>query len=333
MSSSAVSPKAVSPAAVSPAEVVVWIVENAGSGPASREARVCGQALGSDLRVALLDEERLGPYSPSRYAEALSTLIAREGGDGAAPMTVILLPHTYQVAEFAPGLAVRLGAAYVPSISGVDKGGEGGGLRFRRSILQAKLQAEVRPRARIVVATVQSGAFSSDEPLAPPGRVHEVCLPADIERQPEREILGQEAASAGGVDLAGAERIVTAGRGVGGADQVSVAADLAVALGAELGASRPVVDNGWLPREHQVGSSGHIVAPNLYVALGVSGSIQHLMGMSGSRVIVAVNKDPEAPIFSVAHYGIVGDLHEVAPALTRLLNERGARQPSGGSPA
>ena len=157
MSSSAVSPKAVSPRAVSPAEVVIWIVENAGSGPGSREARVCGQALGSDLRVALLDQERLGPYSPGRYAEALSTLIAREGGNGAAPMTVILLPHTYQVAEFAPGLAMRLGAAYVPSISGADKGGEGDGLRFRRSILQAKLQAEVRPRARTVVATVQSG--------------------------------------------------------------------------------------------------------------------------------------------------------------------------------
>ncbi len=313
--------------AVPPTETVVWIVENAGSGPGSREARVCGQALGSDVRLALLDEERLGPYSPELYAEALSTLIAREGGDGAAPMTVILLPHTYQVAEFAPRLALRLGAAYVPSISGADKVDEGG-LHFRRSIMQAKFQAEVRPKARTVVATVQSGAFSTDEPPAPPRQVLEVCLPADIERQHEREILGREAASAGGVDLAGAERIVTAGRGVGGADQVSVAADLAAALGAELGASRPVVDNGWLPREHQVGSSGHTVAPNLYVALGVSGSIQHLMGMSGSRVIVAVNKDPEAPIFSVAHYGIVGDLHEVAPALTRLLNERSGTHPT-----
>ncbi len=309
-------------AAVPATETVVWIVENTGPGSGSRETRVCGQALGSDLRLALLDEERLGPYSPRVYARALSTLIARETGDGTAPMTVILLPHTYQVAEFAPRLAMRLGAAYIPSISGVETGDDGG-LRFRRSILQAKLQAEIRPRARTVVATVQSGAFSGGESPATPRRVFQVCLPADIERQPERKILGREAASAGGVDLAGAERIVTAGRGVGGADQVSVAADLAAALGAELGASRPVVDNGWLPRERQVGSSGHTVAPNLYVALGVSGSIQHLMGMSGSRVIVAVNKDPEAPIFSVAHYGIVGDLHEVAPALTRLLNKRG----------
>ena len=308
------------------AHPVVWIVANAGSGAGARETLVCGRRLGADLRLALLDEARIGPYSPGVYAQALSARIASEDGCGTPRPTVVLLPHTYQAAEFAPGLALRLGAAYVPSISGVERD-RGGGLRFLRPILQAKLVAEVRPKERIVVATVQNGAFSSDEPPAAPGRIVEVGLPADMAPRPEREreILGRESASAGGVDLAGAERIVTAGRGVGGADEVSVAVDLAAALDASLGASRPVVDNGWLPREHQVGSSGHVVAPNLYVALGVSGSIQHLMGMSGSRVIVAVNKDPEAPIWSVADYGVLGDLHEVAPALTRLLNERGGR--------
>ena len=305
-------------------DTVVWMVQNAGSESGSRDVRVCGPALGSDLRLARLDEELLGPYSPGIYAEALSALIAGERDEERGQPTMVLLPHTYQVAEFAPLLALRLRAAYVPSVCGAEGEDGNGGPRFRRSILQAKLQAEVRPRARTVVATLQSGAFSSDEPPATPLHVVDVRLPADIERPHEREILGREAVGAGGVDLAGAERIVTAGRGVGGVDQISVAAELASALGAELGASRPVVDNGWLPREHQVGSSGHTVTPNLYVALGVSGSIQHLMGMSGSRVIVAVNKDPEAPIFSVAHYGIVGDLHEVAPALTRLLNERAA---------
>lgn len=300
------------------------MVQNADSESSSREVRVCGRALGSNLRLARLDEQLLGPYSPGLYAQALSALIAGERSVERERRTIILLPHTYQVAEFAPLLAMRLGAAYVPSICGADREDGNGGPRFRRAILQAKLQAEVRPRARTVVATLQSGAFRSDEPPAPPLQVVDVCLPADIEGLHERKVLGREAASSGGVDLAGAERIVTAGRGVGGADEISVAAGLASALGAELGASRPVVDNGWLPREHQVGSSGHTVTPNLYVALGVSGSIQHLMGMSGSRVIVAVNKDPEAPIFSVAHYGIVGDLHEVAPALTRLLKERDA---------
>lgn len=234
---------------------------------------------------------------------------------------VVLLPHTYQSAEYAPRLAVRLGAAYIASVSAATVDDDGS-LLFRRSILQAKLRADVRPRERIVVATVQIGAFGGADPAATPDDVVTVGRLADIEEHEEREVLGREAAGGGGVDLAGAERIVTAGRGIGGPDEVSVAAELAVALDAELGASRPVVDNGWLPREHQVGSSGHIVAPNLYVALGVSGSIQHLMGMSGSRIIVAINKDPEAPIFSVAHYGIVADLHDVAPALTRLLKTR-----------
>lgn len=308
---------------------VVWIVETEGGGPGEQEVRVCGHLLGSDVRRALLDEERLGPYSPTVYSEALRRLISNQKrGDSEAARTVVLLPHTYQVAEYAPHLAMRLGAAYVPSVSGVTA--SAGALRFRRSILQAKLQAEVHPKARTVVVTVQSGAFDSDDPLPAPDSVFMVGRPADIDRSREREVLGREAASTGGVDLASAERIVTAGRGVGGEEQVAVAAELAAALGAELGASRPVVDNGWLPRERQVGSSGHIVAPSLYVALGVSGSIQHLMGMSGSRVIVAVNKDPEAPIFGIASYGIVGDLHEVAPALTRLLQDRSNRAPGSG---
>lgn len=301
---------------------VVWLVEDARGGPGTQEVRACGRALGGNCRVARLDEERVGPYAPGLYAGALRDLIAQGEGEGEDPTApiVVVLPHTYQSAEYAPRLAVRLGAAYIPSVSAAAV--DDGGLRFRRSILQARLRADVRPKTRAVVATVQVGAFGGADPAPSPADVFEVGRPADIEQNQEREILGRQAASAGGVDLASAERIVTAGRGVGGPDEVSVAAELAAALDAELGASRPVVDNGWLPREHQVGSSGHIVAPNLYVALGVSGSIQHVMGMSGSRIIVAINKDPEAPIFSVAHYGIVADLHDVAPALTRLLKAR-----------
>ena len=302
----------------------IWLVEDARGGPGTQEVRACGRALGGNCRVALLEEERLGPYAPGLYAEALRALMARRDGEDPERPIVVLLPHTYQAAEFAPRLAVRLGAAYMASVSGATIDDDGG-LRFRRSILQARLLADVRPKKRTVVATVQIGAFGGGEPAPFPDDVFEVGLPADIEEHQERQILGREAASVGGVDLVSAERIVTAGRGVGGPDEVSVAAELAAALDAELGASRPVVDNGWLPREHQVGSSGHIVNPNLYVALGVSGSIQHLMGMSGSRIIVAINKDPEAPIFSVAHYGIVADLHDVAPALTRLLETRRSR--------
>ena len=175
---------------------MVWLVEEAGAATGAREVRACGRALGADLRGALLDEERLGAYAPGVYAEALSALIAAERGDEAAVRTLVLLPHTYRVAEFAPLLAMRLGAAYVPSICGAEPGGDDGGPLFRRSIMQARLQAEVRPRARTVVVTVQSGAFGNGEPAAP-RRIVEVGLPADIERRREREVLGREAAGAG----------------------------------------------------------------------------------------------------------------------------------------
>jgi electron transfer flavoprotein alpha subunit len=139
--------------------------------------------------------------------------------------------------------------------------------------------------------------------------------------EPDREILGVESAAKDEVDLTKAEIIVAAGRGVGGADKMGVIHDLAKALGAEIAASRPVIDNGWLPRDRQIGSSGQTVAPKLYVAAGISGAIQHLVGMKGSNTIVAINKDPNAPIFAVARYGIVGDLHEVLPALTAAVKE------------
>jgi electron transfer flavoprotein alpha subunit len=137
--------------------------------------------------------------------------------------------------------------------------------------------------------------------------------------QPDREILGYEEVAGEQVDLTKADIILAVGRGVGGADKMGPVNDLAKALGAEIGASRPVIDNGWLPRDRQIGSSGQTVAPKLYIAAGISGAIQHLVGMKGSTVVVAINKDPGAPIFTVAHYGIVGDLHEILPALTEAV--------------
>ncbi len=315
---------------------LVWLVEEADRAPGVQDVRRCARRLGVPSRVALVDDERLGGSSPALRAEALRAVVASEleatdEDEGVA--VLVVLPHTYRVAEYAPQLAVRLGAAYVPSVGSVTMDGPADGgkavVRFRRAVLQGRLTAEVRARRPVVVATVQIGSFPGED-LPRPDDVVEVGRPADTNGLPEREVVGRESVSAGGVDLASAERIVTAGRGVGGAEEVSVAADLASAFDAELGASRPVVDNGWLPRERQVGSSGHVVTPQLYVALGVSGSIQHLMGMSGARVIVAINKDAEAPIFGVAHYGIVADLHEVAPELTRLLADRRRRQASAG---
>jgi electron transfer flavoprotein alpha subunit len=229
-------------------------------------------------------------------------------------------------------------------------GGEppGDGLVWTRPVLGGKLQARVRVRgAGTVLVSVQSGSFPADAlpPAAPtgsaapdtpaaaaaPAAAVAAATPAAAEAKlrplpvdpsqarPDREVLGYEEAAAQQVDLTKAGIIVAVGRGVGGADKLGPIEELARALGAEIGASRPVIDSGWLPRERQIGSSGQTVSPRLYIAAGISGAIQHLVGMKGSAVIVAINKDPTAPIFTVARYGLVGDLHELVPALTAAV--------------
>jgi electron transfer flavoprotein alpha subunit len=173
-----------------------------------------------------------------------------------------------------------------------------------------------------VLVSVQSGAFQADGAvlLIESGEAAVRPLALDLSGvKADREVLGYEEVGGDTVDLTKASIIVAVGRGVGGADKMAPVEALAKALGAEIGASRPVIDNGWLPRDRQIGSSGQTVAPKLYIAAGISGAIQHLVGMKGSTVIVAINKDPGAPIFTVAHYGIVGDLHEVLPALTEAV--------------
>jgi electron transfer flavoprotein alpha subunit len=199
----------------------------------------------------------------------------------------------------------------------------GEGLVWTRPVLGGKLQSRVRVRgAGTVLVSVQSGSFPADgAAMAPAGAAAEVKpLAVDPgQARPDREVLGYEQVSAQQVDLTKAAVIVAVGRGVGGADKLGPVEELARALGAEIGASRPVIDSGWLPRERQIGSSGQTVSPRLYIAAGISGAIQHLVGMKGSSVIVAINKDPGAPIFTVADYGVVGDLHEVLPALAEAV--------------
>ena len=185
-----------------------------------------------------------------------------------------------------------------------------------------KLQSKVRVKGEgTVLVSVQSGAFPAEGVERGNSEATEVKpLAVDLAGvQPDREILGYEEVAGETVDLTKADVIVAVGRGVGGADKMGPIEALAKALGAEIGASRPVIDNGWLPRDRQIGSSGQTVAPKLYIAAGISGAIHHLVGMKGSSVVVAINKDPGAPIFTVADYGIVGDLHEVLPALTAAI--------------
>jgi len=277
-------------------------------------AALAGELAGSALAaVRTLEAPALADYTPGGYVTALAAAIAAE-----AP-SYVLFPHTYQSCEYVPRLAQATGAAHLPEVIGFEATADG--LLWKRPILAGKLHAQVRVKGGgAALATLQSGAFPVDGREA--GSAPVTALAADaaaIAR--DREILGVEQAASETVDLSKAEAIVAVGRGIGGADKMGPVEELAAALRAELGASRPVIDSGWLPRDRQIGSSGQTVAPKLYLALGISGAIQHLVGMKGASCVVAINKDASAPIFKVAKYGIVGDLHEIVPALTKALRE------------
>ena len=262
--------------------------------------------------VIALEHAALEPYTPDGYTAALQAVI------GELAPTIVVLPHTYQTRDFAPKLAARLDRAIITDVTGIKPGAEP---VFVRPMFQGKLTADVvaaGPAPHFI--TFQIGAFRVDQAArgasaAPVRAVAASIDAASVRQKPEPPF--QEARQA--VDLSQAERIVSVGRGIKEQSNIPLAQALADALGAELAASRPICDAGWLPMERQVGSSGQTVAPKLYLALGISGAIQHLVGVKGANTIVAINKDPDAPIFEVADYGIVGDLFEIVPALTSAL--------------
>ncbi len=262
--------------------------------------------------VVTIDAPALEPYTSDGFTQALAHAI------GELQPSIVLLPHTYQARDFAPKLAARLDRAIVTDVTGFKAGGV-----FVRPMFQGKLTADVVPQGPAPhVVTVQVGSFRADAAArgSAPAPVRAIAVQVDaasIRQKPEPPF--QEARHA--VDLSQAERIVSVGRGIKDQDKLPLARELADALHAELAASRPICDAGWLPMERQVGSSGQTVAPKLYLALGISGAIQHLVGMKGSQTIVAINKDPDAPIFEVADYGIVGDLFEIVPAMIEALKQ------------
>ncbi len=263
--------------------------------------------------VVALEHAALGAYTPDGFVAALAAFIGTE-----APSHVVL-PHTYQTRDFAPKLAARLNAPLVADCVGLKS--VDGAHVYVRLMFQGKVNADVvidGPGPHIV--TFQIGAFRVDavKKGGAAAAVRQVAAqvdPAAIRQTPEAPF--REAKQA--VDLTQAERIVSVGRGIKGPEHIELAKQLAEALQAELAASRPICDAGWLPMERQVGSSGQTVAPKLYLALGISGAIQHVVGMKGTRTIVAINKDAEAPIFEIADYGIVGDLFDVVPAVIAAL--------------
>ena len=263
--------------------------------------------------VLIVEDSALASYTPDAQVAAVA------GAMGQTSPRLVVMAHTYQARDYAPRLAARLRVPLVADVVGVK--GSGAAATFLRPMFQGKLVAEVAPQGvGPAVVSCQIGAFRADAVVkGAPAAVRAVTATIDAAPAQTVEAPFQEARQA--VDLSQAERIVAVGRGIKAQDQIAVAERLAAAMGAEMAASRPICDNGWLPMDRQVGSSGQTVSPKLYVALGISGAIQHLVGMKGSRTIVAINKDADAPIFEVADYGIVGDLFEIVPALTAELEK------------
>jgi electron transfer flavoprotein alpha subunit len=296
-------------AAVQPlGEPITVLVPGAGIESVAREV-----AAAQVHEVVTVEAAALEPYTPDGYTAGLEQAIAQ-----LAP-SLVVLPHTYQTRDFAPKLAARLGRALVTDVTAIK--GTGADAAFVRPMFQGKLTADVVPQGPAPhFVTFQIGAFRADQAAkgAAPAPVRALTVAVDasaIRQTPEAPF--QEAKQA--VDLSQAPRIVAVGRGIKGPEHLPLAQQLADALGAEIAASRPICDAGWLPMERQVGSSGQTVAPKMYLALGISGAIQHLVGMKGASTIVAINKDPDAPIFEVADYGIVGDLFEIVPAMIEAL--------------
>jgi len=266
--------------------------------------------------VLKVEHDLLETYTADGYCAALKQVI-----ESAKP-ELVLFPHTYQVRDFAPKLAAMLGKGMIGDCIGYRS--DGGKLVFVRQMFQGKTAADVVfVGAAPWFASFQSGAFRADLLAAhPSGKapVSAVSVTVNAEQIRTKPLdLFKEAKSA--VDLTQAPLIVAIGRGIKAPENIPQAEALAKALGGEIAASRPICDEGWLPMERQIGSSGQTVAPKLYLALGISGAIQHVVGMKGARTIVAINKDANAPIFEIADYGVVGDIFEIMPALTEAVEK------------
>jgi electron transfer flavoprotein alpha subunit len=282
------------------------------------EAAVVGTSVGNFAnevaakrvaKVYAVESAKLEPYTPDAFSAALKQFIESK------QPKLVLMPHTYQVRDFIPKLATAMGRTAITDCIGYKK--EGGKLLFTRQMFQGKLAADVSFACDAPwFVTFQNGAFRGDKvetgPSAAPVETVNVQVADGVIRNKPQEVF-KEAKQA--VDLTQAQIIVSVGRGIKEQKNIELAKQLAEALGGELAASRPICDSGWLPMDRQIGSSGQTVAPKLYLALGISGAIQHIVGMKGAKTIIAINKDSEAPIFEIADYAVVGNLFDIVPPL------------------
>lgn len=322
----------------------IWAVTEVGTGglkAISNEVVACGQrlaeALGKPLEavvigagaraaaetlagrnvaaVRLIDDPALDPYTPDAFTAALRQAIEAESPD------LVLFPHTYQVRDWVPRLAAEIDAGFISDA--IEHRVEDGRAVFVRQPYQGKLNADcVFAGDGAHLVSLQSGAYLASDAAAGQATATIMEQPVDLGAVEIRtQVLDTFQEVEDKVDLSRADVIVAVGRGIGKQEKIGIVEELAKALGGQLAASRPVCDNEWLPMDRQIGSSGQTVAPRLYLAVGISGAIQHLVGMKNSGTIVAINKDANAPIFGVSDYGIVGDLFEIVPALTEKVKE------------
>lgn len=264
--------------------------------------------------VLSVNHELLNDYSSDGYAEAVKQVINKENP------RYVLFGHSYQVRDYVPKISAKLMRPFLADSIAIDFDGKD--VSLTKQMFNAKLFSDISPSGDApFLISFQSASFLSDNASTGTASKREVVINLDSSMiKTESEAPFKE--SSGGVDLTDAELIVSVGRGIGKEENIPMAQDLASALGAEISSSRPVVDSGWLSPSHQVGSSGQAVSPKMYLALGISGAIQHVVGMKSSKNIVAINKDPEAPIFEIADYGVVGDLLEIVPKLTEAIQSK-----------
>lgn len=280
--------------------------------PCDKDCSLANEIAGYDLeKVIVAKSEKLAAYTPDAYADVWTHVI-----NTTTPQYVVM-SHTYQVRDFAPKVAARLGREVVGDC--IRYRVENGLLVLSRRIFLGKLDADVSVGGDApYFVTFQSGAFRGDQAAKGSAAIETIDVEiGDVRMTPEAPF--QEAKAS--VDLTKSDIVVAIGRGIKSMENIALAQQLADVLGADLAASRPICDNEWLPIDRQIGSSGQTVAPKLYIALGISGAIQHIVGMKNSGTIVAINKDAEAPIFDIADYGIVGDLFEAVPVLIEEINK------------
>ena len=263
--------------------------------------------------ILKLKNDLLSSYSSDGYAEAIKQVIDQENPK------YVLFGHTYQVRDYVPKISAKLMMPFL--VDNVSMNSDGDRFIFTKQMFNAKLYSDMVPMdSGPLLVSFQSAAFSADNAVTGSASVRDVSVNIDSSMiKTESDQPFQE--EAGGMDLTSAEIIVSVGRGIGKEENIPMAQDLVKAIGGELASSRPVVDSGWLSAPHQIGSSGQSVSPKMYLALGISGAIQHVVGMKGSKNIVAINKDPEAPIFEIADYGVVADVLEIIPKLSEALKE------------